>query len=343
MSQYAESFEKVLEEELDLLAGKRVAGTKDSDPPPAPTPCDRAHSMNLAALAFSGGGIRSAVFNLGFIQGLGAKQSLHLFDYLSTVSGGGYIGGWLSALLHRISQGPVGEAEVAAIQTELVLPQESAACGGAAPESHSIRFLRGYSNYLTPKVGFSGDTLALISNMVRNITVMQMLLISLLLSVFSALQLLAGLDWIASIPIPDNWEKVAKGHVLMTLALLMLFVALFLAHETQNTERKHGRIHDYPNSTVFVALLLVMSAGVLIGLDLQLMADPTHTQAIAGWLLPLLFLLYAYAWRNSYSRDQSFLKLRAVLGMLGGGGVLVLALYPALTQLPGWVVDAPLG
>ncbi len=50
-------------------------------------------------LAFSGGGIRSATFNLGVLQALGRLRLLPLFDYLSTVSGGGYIGAALSSLL----------------------------------------------------------------------------------------------------------------------------------------------------------------------------------------------------------------------------------------------------
>ena len=56
---------------------------------------------NLVGLAFSGGGIRSATFNLGILQGLASFQLLGTFDYLSTVSGGGYIGAWLSAWIHR--------------------------------------------------------------------------------------------------------------------------------------------------------------------------------------------------------------------------------------------------
>src|SRR5205823_2656534 len=55
-----------------------------------------AHRLRLAGLAFSGGGIRSATFNLGFLQGLAGLRLLGLFDYLSTVSGGGYVGAWLA-------------------------------------------------------------------------------------------------------------------------------------------------------------------------------------------------------------------------------------------------------
>ena len=55
----------------------------------------------LSALCISGGGIRSAIFSLGILQGLAEKDLLGKFDYLSTVSGGGYIGGWLTAWKHR--------------------------------------------------------------------------------------------------------------------------------------------------------------------------------------------------------------------------------------------------
>jgi hypothetical protein len=53
---------------------------------------------NIRGLALSGGGIRSASFCLGVLQGLAAQGVLKKFDYLSTVSGGGYLGGSLSWL-----------------------------------------------------------------------------------------------------------------------------------------------------------------------------------------------------------------------------------------------------
>jgi hypothetical protein len=56
---------------------------------------------NLVGIALSGGGIRSATFSLGLLQGLHRNGLLKLFDYLSTVSGGGYVGGWWSAWLSR--------------------------------------------------------------------------------------------------------------------------------------------------------------------------------------------------------------------------------------------------
>src|SRR5712664_1643277 len=62
----------------------------------------RVHAKgDLSALSLSGGGIRSAAFGLGVIQGLAARKLLHKFDYLSTVSGGGYIGAFLTAWVQR--------------------------------------------------------------------------------------------------------------------------------------------------------------------------------------------------------------------------------------------------
>ena len=50
----------------------------------------------LFGLALSGGGIRSATFSLGILQRLARARILKHIDYLSTVSGGGYIGSALS-------------------------------------------------------------------------------------------------------------------------------------------------------------------------------------------------------------------------------------------------------
>lgn len=84
--------EKPEEEQSPAAAAPQsIDGKASSDKPPE----------NLAGLALSGGGIRSATFALGLLQGLKANETLYLFDYLSTVSGGGYLGGWWSAWLAR--------------------------------------------------------------------------------------------------------------------------------------------------------------------------------------------------------------------------------------------------
>ncbi len=58
-----------------------------------------------AAFCCSGGGIRSACLNLGVAQGLAGLHLLDRFDYLSTVSGGGYFGTWLSTWIRAQRMG----------------------------------------------------------------------------------------------------------------------------------------------------------------------------------------------------------------------------------------------
>ena len=62
--------------------------------------------LGLIGLALSGGGIRSATFNLGVLQALEKHGILKQVDYLSTVSGGGYIGSCISSLLNASKTGP---------------------------------------------------------------------------------------------------------------------------------------------------------------------------------------------------------------------------------------------
>src|SRR5439155_1204160 len=56
-----------------------------------------------AGLAISGGAIRSATFALGFLQALAERGRLRRIDFLSTGSGGGFIGSFLGRLFTRSS------------------------------------------------------------------------------------------------------------------------------------------------------------------------------------------------------------------------------------------------
>ncbi len=146
-------FIDVLNEEL---AGFGLTGTKDRA-----SVLRRAHYSRLAGLAFSGGGIRSATFCLGVIQALADLRLLRRFHYLSTVSGGGYIGSWLIAWIHRRDRKLEGVAS--ALRT--AWNQQP---GENAPEE--IRFLRRFSNYLTPKLGWLGaDTWTVVAIYLRNV------------------------------------------------------------------------------------------------------------------------------------------------------------------------------
>ncbi|HEX4985339.1 MAG TPA: GMC oxidoreductase [Burkholderiales bacterium] len=56
-------------------------------------------------LALSGGGIRSGTFSLGVLQALAQKDRLRRIDFMSTVSGGGFSGGFVGRLFTRLLGG----------------------------------------------------------------------------------------------------------------------------------------------------------------------------------------------------------------------------------------------
>ena len=56
---------------------------------------------DLTGICLSGGGIRSATFCLGVLQGLATYRLIRRFDYISSVSGGGYIASWLISWIKR--------------------------------------------------------------------------------------------------------------------------------------------------------------------------------------------------------------------------------------------------
>jgi hypothetical protein len=124
-----------------------------------------------AALCISGGGIRSATFGLGVLQGLARCGLLDRFHYLSTVSGGGYIGSWLSAWIHRADGG------LTSVASQLAGPRDSR----PNPEPVEIQNLRSYSNYLSPRLGlFSADTWTLFATYIRNLLLTSLVMIPLL-------------------------------------------------------------------------------------------------------------------------------------------------------------------
>ena len=125
-----------------------------------------------AALCISGGGIRSATFGLGILHGLARCGLLPRFHYLSTVSGGGYIGGWLSAWIHRAQGGLTTVAESLAQPRKEERPN---------PEPEEIQNLRSYSNYLAPRLGLlSADSWTLVGVYLRNVLLNWMVILPLL-------------------------------------------------------------------------------------------------------------------------------------------------------------------
>lgn len=163
----------------------------------------------LAALCLSGGGIRSASFSLGVLQAFAGAGWLDFFDYLSTVSGGGYIGSWLSAWIAHDGK-TAAQRGLAEVSTERLL----------APEAPPIRHIRTYANYLSPRLGImSVDTWTLAATYLRNLLLEWLVLVPLLVAVVLV-------PWIAVSNV-NAPETVFRGYGLRLGTVLVLLGTSF--------------------------------------------------------------------------------------------------------------------
>ena len=331
-------FDDVLAAELDAIAvargqpgngpfdASRRAGMGASASASDPTAPRRsayraAADMELTALALSGGGIRSATFNLGLLQALSEARLLGRFDYLSTVSGGGYIGSWLSAQLrhkslaelqHELSPtaAPTTDAQLQARmarQREAARQRQSQPAADAAPadppavapampvpksrESAAVNFLRQYSNYLTPRVGLlSTDTLAGVAAYMRNVVLIQAMVIALLLAVLLAPRLIHGA--IAAL------QTTPGSHDLSGLSILLVAISLTGIALNLSSDR------ESPWARTSFVVGAVITPGVLAALTLALhFAISPNVSSIVDWTVRIGvayagFALLVAGWRT---------------------------------------------
>lgn len=101
--------------------------------------------VDATGLALSGGGIRSATFCLGIVQVLARRRLLPDFDYLSTVSGGGYLGAFLSSTLGAAAANAATTPQSAAAHDRI---DATLVANRGNPEPPPVRHLRNCSRYL---------------------------------------------------------------------------------------------------------------------------------------------------------------------------------------------------
>ncbi len=280
----------VLKHELDQVEARRakVGVVPLAAAVSTANPYKRAATLGLMGLCFSGGGIRSATFNLGILQGLAELKLLGCFDYLSTVSGGGYIHQWFAAWSKRR-----GFEEV----EKLLIPLPGEDNPGTHPEP--LRWLRRYSNYLTPQTGvLSADTWVAIATWLRNALLNQIILISGLLFLVLLPHLLTF-----RVVIPQNGPAaVAIVGVIFYLSLVASYfigknLALFTSHDA-------GHKEAFGQRAVEGAIVLPLQASaLLLTLLLRKMSATTF-----GFNLFLVF------------EGSTFLLLALALTIILGGG-----------------------
>lgn len=260
----------------------------------------------LTGIGLSGGGIRSATFCLGFLQSLSEKGLLRHFDYVSMVSGGGYVGGWWSAWLSRKDQ-PGRGLFPAQEEIEPLEPGEGEQRRLRGP----IKHLRLFSNYITPRKGaFSADTWQAIAVASRNLVLTWMVLLPLLFAALCFAQLsivaqpAAGQAYLRSHEFASRWAAVAPTFAVLGLVCFVLLFALIALWLIVTG--------DYGHRGYLVAAAVGQGLFVALGVfhpELSKLlhwrwglSDPVHQSMVATWALPAFTLLICYLVLNRSDR-----------------------------------------
>jgi len=245
------------------------------------------YAKRLAALCISGGGIRSATFGLGVVQGLARNGLLDQFQYLSTVSGGGYLGGWLSAWISHTSLPQVIE--------QLRIPSSRP----LEPEPTPIWHLRTYSNYLSPKLGLlSADSWTLVATYVRNLFLNWLVVIPALVGVLTLpLGLIALLAWDPA----GGWLRVQTGLGLGLALLAFGFGVQAVKYVHQNRPVPEGTTEG-------------------TGLDDAKRGQREFLRAcLAPLTIAVLGAVICWAWASRYlDLTQGFGRVALAFGVIGG-------------------------
>src|SRR5262249_16284728 len=237
-------FNDVFKKEIDIVNERRRSAEKplrpeillrekgqDSVGEPVLVPND---DGNLIGLALSGGGVRSAAFCLGALQALDEARVLDRVDYLSTVSGGGYIGCSLSAGL----QATKGDFPFRIDKFQ--------------DETPSMQHVRDNSNYLFPSGAM--DVLRNASIYVRGLVanfvlIMPFLLIAAALTIF----------WIRSL---DHLQEIKPLSVtgILVLALLAVTIGWALVRSIGGFQRRVEAPSGWTNTFGVFVLVVTLFA-----------------------------------------------------------------------------------
>lgn len=225
-------FEQVLTQEQQWIKTRRESAGLPTQGP-------------VIGLAFSGGGIRSASFHLGILQALIARKSMAAIDYLSSVSGGGYIAHCWHYLNHRRSG--IHEDPFARATNEA--------------NTSVLQWLRAHGKYLVDGKSTNLYTLA------------ASILAGTLFNLLTLLPFLLVLIWLLSLPIlPLDWPpmlqvfgsqelKAHSGFLLIgamgCLSFLLFLISVPLMTFWQAENAKTAFTHNFKHRQLMGRLLQI--------------------------------------------------------------------------------------
>jgi len=277
---------------------------------------DRLHQAETTALCFSGGGIRSATFGLGVLQEFARRSDpqrragqrpgiLSQVDYLSTVSGGGYLGAWFSSLAYHKSGASHVIAELSAAPNARI-----------DPEPPEVLHLRKFSAYLSPKLGLlSADTWTLIATVLRNILLNWFVLFPALVCILAIPQLVRAVILFGG---SDIARTVLRYASLGLIAASIVYVVIDLpsAGDRRNSQRAFLLFNLLPLS---ISSLFI---SIYFGWSLENWKYESRVSWTEFVAYPVCVLLIGFAVGLAFAFRRGELNWQRVLGA---------ALYAVLT------------
>jgi hypothetical protein len=333
---------------LVRLNGQNPNTLNPNSPPPISgvntgldVPQHRAFQSCLFGLALSGGGIRSATFALGLLQGMADRNVLPYIDLISTVSGGGYIGSWLIAWVKRrgsvdsVQQSLRGSASPLRLGPDCPARRSEHADSDLTDDLNTvthnsdpradhvrpIRLLREYSRYLAPQAGFlSPDTWTIVATWFRN-TVLNLSVLTLF--------------WGVALLLPR------------VVIFLLLHARVVAAQDwTPGRLARFLGVNDPTGWAIFFAILIasfpLLAGCLLIGrLNLKTFGpygrkknqvsrgddDAGVVGGIIPWILFGAFLEVTMLWSFLGVRPRLAFWAAGAFGLVVVGGILILAKY----------------
>lgn len=270
--------------EVSLLAARRAGAPDDS----------ATEIHDAIGLAISGGGIRSAIFALGVTEVLARKGVLKDIDVMSTVSGGGYLGSFISSVLND------NDAQVG------LQPDKKPFAAEAQVESKAIRYLRNHSKYLSEG---GAATLALIVFSAAYGVVMSLLLVAPLIMFLATVAVYFFGVTLRSISDPvlgatlSYWVWSAFGGAIFILSVL------------RNPSQKFRNLVERSTITLGVIGLLLVAVGRLPDL-VQVTHGHTVELLVSALSLPFIVGVTSLWWGLDSKRSRVAWLLMLLFGPL---------------------------
>jgi predicted acylesterase/phospholipase RssA len=211
---YTSELAKVVRaEEADVLARRTAQGGGPVSPEKVRT--------SLVGLALSGGGVRSASFNLGLLQALFRHGLLKHVDYLSTVSGGGYVGGYLASLAQR--------KELTVTKNDPTIREQLVAT--PAEPDRVVRFVRNGKYLYHPRAFFNQHLIGVIWNNLAMLSGLALvcMTVAYLWRVLDSNEVVAFL-YTSPLPVAELWTELWRPFLPGVLLLLAWLVAWFAVY-----------------------------------------------------------------------------------------------------------------